>query len=98
MSELSALEGLRQCLLPGDTQDGIDLEVPYWLVRKAADELATREARCERLERALNNIAMAGMDVPAAEGETSYYYKHELGRCIGVAAQALASQEEHEQT
>jgi hypothetical protein len=43
MSELSALEGLRQCLLPGDTQDGIDLEVPSWLVRKAADEIAALE-------------------------------------------------------
>jgi len=47
---------LRQCLLPGDVQDGIDLEVPSWLVRDAAeamDKLASLEQRLERLEELL---------------------------------------------
>ena len=31
---------LRQCLLPGNAQDGIDLEIPSWLVREAVTALA----------------------------------------------------------
>jgi len=47
---------LWQYLLPGDVQDGIDLEVPSWLVRdavEAMDKLAALEQRVERLEDAL---------------------------------------------
>lgn len=54
-----------------------------------AEVLHRAAERLERMERALSNIALAGMDVPAAEGEDTFFYKHELGRCIGLAAQAL---------
>ncbi len=41
---------LRQCLLPGSAQNGIDLEVPSWLVGEAIEALATFEQRLEELE------------------------------------------------
>ena len=52
-----ALGHLRQCLLPRPAQDGIDLEVPSWVVRKAAEALENAvalEQRVEGLERELD--------------------------------------------
>lgn len=48
---------LRQCLLPGNVQDGIDLEVPSWLVREATtalDKLSKMERRIELAQNAMN--------------------------------------------
>ena len=40
---------LRQCLLPGNVQDGLDLEVPSWLVRDAVTALETTAALEQRV-------------------------------------------------
>ncbi|KKN73418.1 hypothetical protein LCGC14_0401210 [marine sediment metagenome] len=45
-----ALGHLRQCLLPRPAQDGIDLEVPSWVVRKAVTALEATAALEQRLE------------------------------------------------
>lgn len=42
------LAQLQQCLLPGNSQDGIDLEIPSWLVRNAVTALAALETELEQ--------------------------------------------------
>ena len=42
--KLTTEAALKQCLLPGSVQDGIDLEVPSWLVRDAVVALEERDA------------------------------------------------------
>jgi len=80
---------LRQCLLPGDVQDGIDLEIPSWLVRDAAeamDKLAALEQRLEELEEMIappaNEDQANGRIIMALTEYRTFYQK------------ALAQQEE----
>ena len=89
MSDLTTVAALKQFLLPGSAQEGMDLEVPYWLVRDAVSALEDRDDLLKAAGEIESKVRLLAVESVRVSRETRNL-KDKLHRLLAEIQEALA--------